>query len=301
MTAPVLTALVDDFATRRALRAGSFIVTVYGDVILPRGRSVWIGNIIETCRIVEINESQTRTAISRLVEAGRLTGLRTGRRSFYHLTDAAATEFEAAAKAIHGPGSVTDDAPWTLVRVPADSAMTVLSALANQGFGAIGQTMALKPGDCAAEIETTLGPGATGLVVFKALPTQVAIGGLKAMAADIWDFEGLATVYTDFAQRFGPLAAALEGGKPLDGAESLVARLLLVHEFRRIALRDPGLPASALPDGWPGVKARALFRACYDRLTPAAERHVHARFVDVDGPLRKRPGDPQLSRNSNAA
>jgi phenylacetic acid degradation operon negative regulatory protein len=115
MTAPALAALIADFTVRRALRAGSFIVTVYGDVILPRGGSVWIGNVIATCAQVGINESQSRTAISRLVEAGRLIGVRAGRRSFYRLTKDAALEFAAAARAIHGAGTVAADAPWTLV------------------------------------------------------------------------------------------------------------------------------------------------------------------------------------------
>ena len=300
MTDAVLSALIEEFAARRALRAGSFIVTFYGDVILPHGGSVWIGNVIDTCRIVGINESQSRTAISRLVEAGRLSGLRAGRRSFYHLTDAAAAEFQAAAQAIHGPGAVAESDPWTLVRVPADATLTALTTLFDRGFGAVGPTMALKPGDCVAEVRATLGD-VDGLVVFVARPPLAASSGLSDLAAESWDLDALATVYTGFEALFGPLAMALDDGQALDGPESLVARLLLVHEFRRIALRDPSLPVSALPRDWPGETARNLFRACYDRLTPAAEKHVHARFVDVGGPVPTLPGYPRIAADSNAA
>ena len=300
MTKPVLSALVDDFTARRALRAGSFIVTLYGDVILPRGGSVWIGNVIETCQVVGINESQSRTAISRLVEAGRLSGHRSGRRSFYHLTDAAAAEFQMAAQAIHGPGAVADDAPWTVVRISADTAVAALAALGGRGFGAVGPTMAVKPGNRAAEVRATLG-SAIGLVVFIARPAEMTTDGLKDLAADTWDLGILSSAYADFARRFSPLAASLDNGSTLDGAESLVARLLLVHEFRRIALRDPGLPGLALPDDWPGAMARSLFRACYDRLTPATEQHVRAGFVDIAGPLCQLPGYPPTAPNSNAA
>lgn len=300
MTASILSALIDDFTARRPLRAGSFIVTFYGDVILPRGGSVWIGNVIATCRLVGINESQSRTAISRLVEDGRLSGMRFGRRSFYRLTEAAAAEFQAAAQAIHGPGQVTEDAPWTLVRIPSEAAAAGLAALVKRGFGAVGPAMALKPGDCVAEAQATLGAGSRP-VMFTARPCHLAGEGLFELAADTWDLDGLSAVYADFIRLFAPLAAALEAGQAPDDAGSLVARLLLVHEFRRIALRDPGLPAAALPADWSGAAARALFRICYDRLTPAAERHVHARFVDVAGPLRKLSGPPKIARNSNAA
>ena len=39
------------------IKAASFIVTIYGDVIEPRGGVVWIGNLIETCKSVGITET----------------------------------------------------------------------------------------------------------------------------------------------------------------------------------------------------------------------------------------------------
>ncbi|PII39244.1 hypothetical protein T190_08555, partial [Sinorhizobium meliloti CCBAU 01290] len=85
------------------LRAASFIVTIYGDVVEPRGGAIWIGNLIEICAGVGISETLVRTAVSRLVAAGQLAGEREGRRSFYRLTDAARAEFAAAARVIFGP------------------------------------------------------------------------------------------------------------------------------------------------------------------------------------------------------
>ena len=38
--------LVEEFAGRRPLRAGAFIVTLYGDAVVPRGGSLWVGNVI---------------------------------------------------------------------------------------------------------------------------------------------------------------------------------------------------------------------------------------------------------------
>lgn len=51
------------------LRAASFIVTIYGDVVEPRGGAIWIGNLIEICAGVGISETLVRTAVSRLVAA----------------------------------------------------------------------------------------------------------------------------------------------------------------------------------------------------------------------------------------
>ena len=53
-------------------RAAAFIVTIYGDVVEPRGGATWIGNLIEICAAVGISETLVRTAVSRLVSAGQL-------------------------------------------------------------------------------------------------------------------------------------------------------------------------------------------------------------------------------------
>ena len=46
-------------------------------------------------------------------------------------------------------------------------------------------------------------------------------------------------------------------------------RTLLIHEYRRVLLRDPRLPAALLPLDWPGAAAFALCRDFY-RLTHRA-------------------------------
>ncbi len=259
--------LIADFAARRALKAGSFIVTVYGDVALPRGGAVWLGAVIEACAAVGVNESQARTAVSRLVEAGRLAGVREGRRSFYRLTPSAAAEFARAADAIHGPGETAEDAPWTLAAPRAEGRAAALEALARAGFG-VAAGLALRPGDATA----AAAEAAPEAAVFLGAPA----GSVAALAAEAWDLTGLSAAYAAFAARFAALEDAAGG---LDGAAALAARLLLVHDFRRIALRDPGLPPSALPPGWAGAAARARFRKLYGRLSDAAEVHAAQRFL----------------------
>lgn len=54
-------------------------MTIYGDVVEPRGGIARIGNPIETCAEVGISENLVRTAVSRLVAAGQLSGEREGR------------------------------------------------------------------------------------------------------------------------------------------------------------------------------------------------------------------------------
>jgi len=122
----LIRSLVDEFADRRPLRAGAFIVTLYGDAVVPRGGSLWIGNVIEACGAVGISETLVRTAVSRLVAAGRLDGLRIGRRSFYRLTEAARLEFERAAAVLYAAAPAEDATAWTPLLAPNGGAREVL-------------------------------------------------------------------------------------------------------------------------------------------------------------------------------
>lgn len=105
----------------------------------------------------------------------------------------------------------------------------------------------------------------------------------KELAA-FWDLSALQEQYVDIGRRFeGLLEDVLQGA--LSDEASLVARLLLVHLYRNVLLRDPRLPAAALPADWRGTAVREVFRRNYLALSEAAERHIAASFEGLDGPL----------------
>ncbi len=68
----------------------------------------------------------------------------------------------------------------------------------------------------------------------------------RELAAMAWRLDEMAQAYRDFIAQFSPLAALLDR-QALKYDEALVARTLLIHAFRRLVLRDPGLPADLLP------------------------------------------------------
>ena len=67
-------------------------------------------------------------------------------------------------------------------------------------------------------------------------------------------------------------------------------RTLLVHEFRKVHLRDPLLPAPLLPADWVGFAAYELCRELYARVFHAAQTHLVAHARRLHGPLP--PMDP---------
>lgn len=255
------------------LKAAGFIVTVYGDVVEPRGGVVWTGNLIETCSAVGISETLVRTAVSRLVAAGQLSGEREGRRSFYRLAAPARAEFAAAARLLFGPPEAAD---WHFVQLTGGAPDEAMQALERAGHARLGPRLAVGA--------RRLPPLKQPAVVFRA---EVVSGeeDLGAFAADHWNLARHAEAYASFLTRFGRLSALLAGAARLGAGESLVARLLLVHQFRLVVLRDPRLPQAALPADWPGEEARRLFADLYLRLSPEADLHVARHFVTADGPL----------------
>ncbi len=275
-------ALISDFAARRPLGAGSFIVTLYGDAIVPRGGLVWLGNVIAICAQVGISETLVRTAVSRLVAAGHLVGLRDGRRSFYRLSEASHSAFEAAAAVIYGgPRDVSAEA-WSLLILPGEGlGEAERRSLAERGYGFLTPTLALRAGEGA--------PGEplpSGTLCFEArLLDKADQAALRARAVEAWSLDALDERYGLFCSRFAPLQVALEGGAVLARPLALAVRLLLVHDYRHIVLEDPGLPTLLLPEAWQGRQARRLFATLYALLAPEAEAEIDADFIDDEGPL----------------
>ena len=254
------------------LKAAGFIVTIYGDVVEPRGGIAWIGNLIETCAEVGISETLVRTAVSRLVAAGQLSGEREGRRSYYRLSRSAGSEFAAAARVLFG---VPEESGWQFVQVMGPAVEEAMQSLRRAGHARLNTRLAVGPAR----------PMATAIpaLIFRA-DVQQDHNALQAFASEYWDLAGHAEAYETFLTQFRTLSdsPSAPGFSP---AMALTIRLLLVHRFRTVHLHDPRLPAAALPDNWPGKAARQLFAQLYRRLSPAADAFVAHTFVTASGPL----------------
>lgn len=120
--------LIDDFQKRRPIRAGSLIITVYGDSIVPRGGTVWLGSLSKLVEPIGINERLVRTSVYRLTHETWLRGEKVGRRSYYRLSgpgDAALNKPLSASITVPSPlvGPVDTGASDTATcrSTPADS------------------------------------------------------------------------------------------------------------------------------------------------------------------------------------
>src|SRR2546430_4595260 len=88
---------------REPSRTGSIVITVFGDAIVPRGGSVWLGTLLQFFEQLDIDASVVRTAMSRLTADGWFERNKVGRNSFYRLVQSGRQTFDIATKHIYGP------------------------------------------------------------------------------------------------------------------------------------------------------------------------------------------------------
>lgn len=298
---------LDDMArelvARTTLRAKSLIVTVFGDAIAPHGGSVWLGSLIVLLAPFGVNERLVRTAVLRLSREGWLVSRPIGRRSYYSLTEGGRRRFEDAHRRIYAGPRAAWRGGWHIVftgleaLTPAERGR-LKSELAWQGFGALAPNLFVHPTADPESLHHALQDvGAADRVIVMRAASDALTGerALRDLVRGAWDLEGLARAYRGFLDRFRPVWRTLEPAAEgrlssrreiaLDPAGCFLIRVLLIHEYRRVLLRDPQLPDELLPGDWEGAAARLLCRNIYLRATEPAERHLMAALETAEGPL----------------
>src|SRR5260370_31901154 len=86
---------------REPSRTGSIVITVFGDAIVPRGGSVWLGTLLAFFETIDIDSGVVRTAMSRLASDGWLERKKVGRNSFYRLAQQGRQTFDSPTQHIY--------------------------------------------------------------------------------------------------------------------------------------------------------------------------------------------------------
>ncbi|MDH4655431.1 phenylacetic acid degradation operon negative regulatory protein PaaX [Pseudomonas sp. JS3066] len=283
--------LVTRFQQQTPIRASSLIITLYGDAIEPHGGTVWLGSLIQLLEPMGINERLIRTSIFRLTKEGWLSAEKVGRRSYYSLTGTGRRRFEKAFKRVYSSSVPAWDGAWSLVmlsQLPQDKRKQVREELEWQGFGAISPTVLANPRCDRVDLTATLQEldAVEDSIIFETRSQDVlASKALRMQVRESWNIDELGAHYSEFIQLFRPLWQALREQENLQPADCFVARTLLIHEYRKLLLRDPQLPDELLPGDWEGRAARQLCRNIYRLIFAKAEEWLNAALETADGPL----------------
>ncbi|MBR1231366.1 phenylacetic acid degradation operon negative regulatory protein PaaX [Bradyrhizobium sp. AUGA SZCCT0182] len=266
---------------REPSRTGSIVITVFGDAIVPRGGSVWLGTLLEFFAAIDIDSGVVRTAMSRLATDGWLERNKVGRNSFYRLDKKGRQTFDTATKHIYDP----PPSDWTgrfellLIGNGGDRDAS-RDALKNAGFGSP------LPGVWVAPSGVPVPEEAAGAI---RLEVSAEDDSGRRLLSESWPLQRTADAYLKFMKTFEPLRASIGRGEILSDTDAFTARILLIHHYRRVVLRDPLLPAPLLPRDWPGRAARRLCGEIYRGLLAASEQWLDDHATNENGPLPK-PG-----------
>ena len=284
-----LDGLIDKLRRQIDLKGKSVIVTVFGDAILPHGGSVWLGSLIRLVAPLGLNERMVRTAAFRLVADDWLAARQLGRRSYYSLTESGRQRFQAAHRRIYAPPRAPWDGQWRLVLagdLDAAAREAVRRELHWLGFGAFAPTVLAHPApDMEALTQTFRDLNLADRLVVMTAQAANQLPALQALVRGAWDLDRLAADYAAFVDHFRPIYQALGEASAPDPRSCFLVRTLLVHDYRRVLLRDPMLPDELLPVDWPGRPARALCRNLYRLTALPAEEHLMASAETAEGPL----------------
>lgn len=270
-------------------RTWSIVVTVFGDCVLPRGGSLGAKPLLDIFAGMGIGGGVVRTALSRLSTDGWLQATRSGRHSFYRLTEKGTTTFAGAADRIYGPPLGPWDGRLHLLLPGGGVRDTARDALLTAGFGVV------TPGVWIAPASTPVPPGLDMLYI----EAKAGPNAGREMAERAWPLSATADAYRRFLDAFAPLHDWVRDHNIRPDLDALVARILLVHEYRRLVLRDPFLPAALLPANWPGAAARQLCRDVYPALLPGSERWLNEHARDEAGTLPSTARDLHLRFQAN--
>jgi phenylacetic acid degradation operon negative regulatory protein len=250
--------LVAAHHARTPPRTGSLIVTIFGMVALPATAPIRLSDLQDWLAALEIEPGLVRTALSRLVADGTLLRERDGKAALYRLSDRAQRDFRRAADLIFGRAVPQPTGFLHLALIEEGSPRAKLrAALGEAGFVPLAPNLLVRPEHA-------------GIVVAPPEGCLLLLGeansDLARRASSLWPLAALQEGYRAVRQHAETLereSAALRAG------QAFLARILLVHEFRRIVLRDPFLPAKLLPKDWSGKAARLAF----DRAMTALDTH----------------------------
>jgi len=255
------------------------LVTVLGDYWWGRAEYLPSAALVALASEFGVTPAAARAALSRLRRRGLLASSRTGRRTYYGLTQRARLVLAEGRDRIMAFGTRSEpwDGRWTVAAFSVPEEQRALrhalrTRLRWLGFAPLYDGMWVSPQDAVAQALEALRDLEVehATVMLATVPAGSPLAGTPITA---WDLEHIRKVYEGFVEEYEPLLERVRRGG-VGASEALIARTALMDTWRNFPNLDPELPDQLLPPGWPRRQARAIFAEVYDGLGPLAEMRV---------------------------
>lgn len=287
----VVKRLLADFSSRQPIRTTSLIITLFGDVVSQHGGTLWLSSLVEALQPFGISDRLVRTSVFRLVKEGWLEAERVGRRSYYRFTTYGNQEYERATRHIYALESRRWNGRWQILvplDIPEKNREPFRRSLHWQGFRAISAGTFARPGDGGSALLQTMQEfdAIDKVLLFEADSSELSSQQLlRKLVHECWQLREVAGGYRDFLAHYRPLDKWLQREPQLDPQTAFLARILLIHDYRRILLQDTHLPDALLPPEWPGAEVLQLIGRCYRILAKPSVAYISTALESGNGSM----------------
>ena len=282
---------LEEFKQKSRIQASSLIISVFGDAVLPRGSRIWLGSLIQLLEHLDLNDRQIRTTVFRLQKEGWLVSETIGRRADYMLSPKGQLLFENAAQQIYAARAPLLDQRWRIILTVGEwtpkQREQLRRSLTWHGFGVLGNIGFIHPSFKLTTALSLLASDGLSDLVQQLMPLLAVdvpfdLSGTDTeskLVQQAWDLPLMAQAYEEFIQTYQPILQELRSKHaPISQVDAFLIRTLLIHDYRKLLLRDPELPGVLLPDNWPGEKARVLTQQIYRNLLEPSEQFLDTHF-----------------------
>ncbi len=266
----------------------SMIVTLFGDVVSQHGEWIWLGSIVDALAPLGFNERSVRTSVFRLVQNDWLTTKKIGRKSYYCFTEHGRSQSERAERRIYSKSDVTWNGLWVLVLNASINEEKVDDFRKNMrwlGFNILSTGLFAHPSPDRRSLDEMLIENnlVSNVAVFKASSDDVSSKStLKTLITEKWEVPKLELMYQSFLDNFRDFALHTDVNQ-LSDTDCFAFRLAILHEFRRIQLKDPDLPPELLPIGWAGFESQDLLQRVYKQMIPGSVSFIEKHLFNAHG------------------
>lgn len=280
---------LDDFLQQRMqygnISSTPLVFTFFCDVVTQHGGEIWLGSIVRALEPLGINERLTRTAVFRLAQEGWLQSRKQGRRSYYRLTETGRHYYQRAADRIYASGYPDWDGIWTLlfVSLVAEEKRDALHrGLSWLGYGRMAAGVYALPRNDHSPLKELLADLSLEDSIVQMQAQSEGVESLQRLVMSRWKLAGLRQRYKEFTTLYGDARKVLAGKLSPSAHSIFLLRVLLVHEYRRILLKDPELPAAMLSADWEGYAAQVLTGDIYRQIATQTSNWVSSHLFNAD-------------------
>lgn len=260
--AALFPALVAGLTGGQQPRVWSLLVTVFGELARAEGAQISGALVRHLCDLIGYRPEAVRVALHRLRKDGWIESHRQGRTSDYRLTDWGRAQSAEASPRIYAATALAARA-YLVVQEPGQSSRAVAG---RDALLAPGVWLTATPPGAAAAPGVAEAPGAAAAFVTALAPGQRLPGWMEERLGP----PELRALAAPLALALAALEAQAPALRALPPDQAAALRVLVVHEWRRVALRCPVLPDHVFASDWPVPRCRAAVARLL-ALLPAAD------------------------------